>query len=116
MTERQKYQTDALRRHAEAASVGNVEIAEALGISRSAVSRTMRGLNAKPRTVRRIREYLKQIDPTPDLHTPEAPGLQTRQAGGRRPETGGRKPTASDLQPPACEQIREGTDRKFDSA
>ncbi len=79
MTSYRQQQTAAIRDKAARASVSNVEIAQALGMSRSAVSRTMRGLSAKPRTVRRIRQYLDEIDPTPDLHTPEAPDLQIRE-------------------------------------
>ncbi len=69
---------DGLRRHAEHASVGNIEIAKATGISPSAVSRTLRGQTQKPATIRGIRDYLLSIDPNPDIQTHEPEGLQIR--------------------------------------
>ena len=79
-TDRKRH-TDAIRRRAEDACVGNIEIAQATGLSRSAVSRTMRGINQKPATIRRIRDFLAQMDtdPAPDLRTPEPPALATRE-------------------------------------
>ena len=72
-------QVDAIRRHAEAACVGNIEIADGTGLSPSAVSRTLRGHNRKPATIRKIRNYLMQIDPNPDIQTHEPDALQTRE-------------------------------------